>query len=57
MFACFNITWENSRDVNKGKLYVGKVKLVDLAYNRRETRDKQLLGRDPGRSWCHCHTT
>jgi len=23
-------------------------KLSDLAYNRRETRDKQLLGRDPG---------
>ena len=22
-----------------------------------ETLDKQLLGRDPDRSWCHLHTT
>ena len=23
----------------------------------RETRDKRPLGRDPDRSWCHCHTS
>ena len=23
----------------------------------RETQDKQPLGRDPKRSWCHCHTS
>ena len=33
-----------------------KVKSSSLAYNRRETRDKRPLGRDPDRSWCHLHT-
>ena len=28
-------------------------KVLGLAYNRRGTRDKQPLGRDPDRSWCH----
>ena len=32
-------------------------KVSDLAYNRRETRDKGLLGRDPDRSRCHLHTS
>ena len=32
-------------------------KVSDLAYNRRETRDNRLLGRDPGRSRCHLHTS
>ena len=30
-------------------------KVLGLAYNQSETRNKQLLGRDPDRSWCHCH--
>ena len=32
-------------------------KVSDLAFNRRKTRDKRLLGRDPDRSWCHLHTS
>jgi len=32
-------------------------KLSNLAYNRRETREKRLLGRDPDRSLCHLHTS
>ena len=38
-------------------IYEGKVKSSSLAYNRRETRDKQPLVRDPGRSWCHFHNS
>ena len=38
------------------QLYEDKVKISSLAYNRRETRDKQLLGRDPDRSCCHSHS-
>ena len=30
--------------------------VLDLAYNRRETRDKRPLGRDTDRSWYHRHT-
>ena len=37
--------------------YKGKVKSSNLAYNRRETRDKWPLGRDPDSSWCHVHTS
>ena len=32
-------------------------KVFELAYNQRENRDKQQLGRDQDRSWCHCHTS
>jgi hypothetical protein len=32
-------------------------KVSDLAYNKWETRDKRLLGRDPDRSRCHLHTS
>ena len=32
-------------------------KVLDLAYNRCETRDKRPLGREPGRRWCHHHTS
>ena len=31
-------------------------KILSLAYNQSETRDKRPLGRDPDRSWCR-HTT
>ena len=31
-------------------------KVLGLAYNRRKTRDKRPLGKDPDRSWCHRHT-
>jgi hypothetical protein len=31
-------------------------KVLGLAYNRCETRDKRPLGKDPDRSWCHRHT-
>jgi hypothetical protein len=37
--------------------YEGKVKSSSLAYNRRETRDKRLLGRDLDKSLCHLHTS
>ena len=37
--------------------YVGKLKVLDLAYNRRETQDKRPLGRNPDTSWCHHHTS
>ena len=32
-------------------------KVLGLAYNRRETRDKWQLSRDPDRNWYHCHTS
>ena len=32
-------------------------KVLDLTYDRRKTREKRPLGRDPVRSWCHRHTT
>ena len=34
-------------------MYKGKVKISSLVYNQHEIRDKQPLGRDPARSWCH----
>jgi hypothetical protein len=37
-------------------IYKGKVNSSSLAYNRRDTRDKGPLGRDPDRSWCKLHT-
>ena len=36
--------------------YEGKIKSSSLTYNQHETREKQLLGRDPDSSWCHRHT-
>ena len=36
-------------------MYEGKVKSSSLAYNRRETRNKRPLGRDPDWGWCHRH--
>ena len=32
-------------------------KVLGLAYNRRETRDRRPLGRDSDRSWYHRNTT
>ena len=32
-------------------------KVFDLAFNQRETLYKQLLGRDPYRTWYHLHTS
>ena len=32
-------------------------KVSNLPYNRRETRDKRLLDREPDRSRCHLHTS
>ena len=29
----------------------------NLAYNRHETPDKPLLGKNPDRSWFHLHTS
>ena len=37
--------------------YEDKAKSSSLAYNRRETRDKQPLGRDLDESWGHLHTS
>ena len=34
-----------------------KVRGPTLPYDRRETRDKLPLGRDPDRSWRHRHTS
>ena len=34
----------------------GRVKSGSLAYNRRKTREKRPLGRNPDRSWCLHHT-
>jgi hypothetical protein len=34
-----------------------KWKVLGLAYNRRETWDKQSLGRNLDRSWCYYHTS
>ena len=31
-------------------------KVLGLAYNRNETRDKWPLGREPDWGWCHLHT-
>ena len=38
-------------------MYEGKVKSFSLAYNRRETREKRPLAKDPDTSWCHLHTS
>ena len=40
-----------------GTVYEGDLKSYSLDYNRRETRDMRLLGRDPDRSQCHLHTS
>ena len=32
-------------------------KVFGLAYNRHNTQDKRLLGRDLDRSWCHRYTS
>ena len=37
--------------------YEGGLKSSSLAYKRRETRDKRLLGRDLDMSWCPLHTS
>ena len=36
--------------------YEGKLQSSSLPYNRRETRDKWPLGRDPDRGLYHLHT-
>ena len=43
--------------IRRSWIYEGKMKSSSLSYNRRETRDKRPLGRDPDRSCCHRHTT
>ena len=59
-FTC--LIWETSHSfvVNNCLtfvgIYVARWKVLDQAYNRYETQDKRPLGRDPERSWCHCHT-
>ena len=40
----------------KGK-YEGTVRSSSLVYNQHGTQDKQSLGRDPHRNWCHLHTS
>ena len=32
-------------------------KVLDLAYNRRQTRDKRPLSMDSNRSWCHLYSS
>ena len=34
-----------------------RLKVLGLAYNRRETRDKRPLARYSDISWCHLHTS
>ena len=43
--------------IRRSWIYEGKMKSSSLSYNRRETRDKRPLGRDPDRSCCHLHTS
>ena len=38
-------------------MYKCKEKTSSLVYNQCKTRDKQPLGRDSYRSWCHLHTS
>jgi hypothetical protein len=45
------------REILNMYIYEGKEKVLGLAYNRRETRDKWPLDRDLDRSWCHLHTS
>ena len=52
---CSRPVWRSS---NAYRTYTrARWKFLDLAYNRRKTRDKRPLGRDPDRCWCHCHTS
>ena len=51
MIKLFLVTWFHGHR----RQHTAKVKALGLAYNRRETRDKWPLGRDPDRSWCHSH--
>ena len=37
-------------------LKASRWKILNLAYNRRKTRDKRPLGRDPDRGWFHRHS-
>ena len=63
VFACMNFSTSLQHLLRKLSLGLlkqvvlttdeGKVKSSSLAYKRHETRDKRLLGRDPGRNWCH----
>ena len=39
-----------------GSSIQARLKVLGLTYNRRETRDKLCLGKDPDMSWCHSHT-
>ena len=44
------------------KIYIikytrARCKVLDVAYNRRETRDKRPMGRDPENNLCHLHTS
>ena len=45
-------------ELKKISVFTGATwKVLGLAYNRRETRDKQPFGRDPDSSWCNFHTS
>ena len=53
------VSWTAGRSVLNGR-YINMQatwKVLGLAYNRRETREKRLLDRDPDRSWFHHHTS
>ena len=53
----FDATNDPSTQKMENIMHDNKVKSSSLAKNRRETRDKRPLDREPDRSWCHLHTS
>ena len=57
-YNVFNHLFTESRHLGSLIVYTrASWKVLGLAYNQSETWDKQSLGRDPDRSWCHRHTS
>ena len=52
--VCLNFTALHNK---RCKVYLGKNLHFTTPYNRRETRVKRPLGKDPNRSWCHLHAS
>ena len=52
--SMINLFWSHPMGI--GGSIRAKWKVLGLAYNWCETRDKRPLGKDLDRSWCHRHT-
>jgi hypothetical protein len=57
-FVLFVLRYFHFHVVYSDTIYTrARWKVLGLAYNRCETRDKRPLGKDSDRSWCHRHIT